>query len=112
MISKITVRDGTILHDRLPVRVLRDPVAKHFVFDAHSRWEWHGWIIRDPSCAARNQGAPKFFFVVLRGRETGIFYRWCDAFASVAGFAEPKMRGFDSEAAATRAMQAGHFDDC
>ena len=76
MIGKITVRDGTILHDRLPVRVLRDPVAKHFVFDAHSRWEWHGWIIRDPSCATRNQVAPKSFFVVLRGRETGIFYRW------------------------------------
>ena len=58
----------------------------------------------------RRQGLPKGFFVVLRGRTRGVFYRWCDAFASVAGFPDAKFKGFDSKEGAYAAWQRGRFD--
>ena len=112
VIGEVSVRNGVILHERPAVRVLRAPSAKRYIFDAHNRWEWRGWVRRDPSFAVRRQGAAKAFFVVLCGRKVGVFYRWCDALASVAGFPGAKFRGFDSEAHARRALQDGHFDDC
>jgi viroplasmin and RNaseH domain-containing protein len=44
--------------------------------------------------------------VVTHGRVKGIFDRWCDAFASVAGFSGAKVKGFTSLADAKKAW--GH----
>ena len=110
IIGKITVSQGQIVHERPALFALRDPVARPFVFHARSRWEWTSWIPRDPTFVARRQGLPKGFFVVLRGRTRGVFYRWCDAFASVAGFPDAKFKGFDSKADAYAAWQRGRFD--
>ena len=109
IIGKITVSQGQITHERPALFALRDPVAKPFVFHAQSRWEWTSWIPRDLTSLAHRQGPPKGFFVVLRGRTRGVFYRWCDTFASVAGFLDAKFKGFDSKAAAYAAWQRGHF---
>ena len=100
---------GQIIHERPALFALRDPVAKPFVFHARSRWEWTSWIPRDPTFLARRQGPPKGFFVVLRGRTRGVFYRWCDTFASVAGFPDAKFKGFDSKVDAYAAWQRGRF---
>jgi len=43
----------------------------------------------------------------MRGRVCGVFYRWCDAKASVAGFAGAKFKGFDSEDEARSALANG-----
>ena len=45
------------------------------------------------------------FFVVKRGRVEGIFYRWCDAFAAVAGFPGGSVKGFASLLEAEYAWQ-------
>ena len=56
---------------------------------------------------ARRQSTAHGFFAVMRGRVRGVFYRWCDAKASVAGFAGAKLKGFDSEDEARSALANG-----
>jgi len=45
--------------------------------------------------------------MVWAGRKRGVFYRWCDVAASVAGFTGAKFKGFDSRRAAETAFAAG-----
>ena len=46
-------------------------------------------------------------YTVLRGRTVGVFYRWCDVLASVAGHPNPAYKGFETLAAARRAYVSG-----
>ena len=62
--------------------------------------------IADKPIVSRKCKKRKNFFVVTRGRVKGIFERWCDAFASVAGFSGAKVKGFNSLADARKAW--GH----
>ena len=110
LIGKISVRNGALVHEKHATRVLLAPEPKPFVFRAHLSWQWKDWIPRDPLCTAREQGPPKAFFVVLRGRQVGVFYTWFDAKASVSGFPNAKFKGFDSEARARRALALGRLD--
>ena len=59
------------------------------LFPAERRREWQRWspcATPDPHVRAVLRGEPHGFYVVWRGRRRGVFYRWCDVFASVAGF--------------------------
>jgi hypothetical protein len=67
---------------------------------------WKAWL-------SMTQPAPRVkkrvsninnFFVVWVGRSTGIFYRWCDVWASVAGYRGAKFKGFESVADAYEAF--------
>ena len=46
------------------------------------------------------------FFVVSRGRDVGVKYRWCDVLSTVAGHPNPAFKGYDNLAVAKRAFAA------
>ncbi|MBI4675804.1 MAG: ribonuclease H family protein [Chloroflexi bacterium] len=48
------------------------------------------------------------FYVVWKGRRTGIFTTWEQAFAQVNGFAGAQYKSFDTRAEAERAWERGH----
>ena len=68
---------------------------------------WRPWT-RGPSRRAnkssRKRGA---FYVVWRGRQTGLFYKWSDCMRSVANFAGARFRGYGSWWAAEEAWERG-----
>ena len=50
-----------------------------------SRQPWLSWVPKPSASPSVRPGRRKNFFVVWCGRSVGVFYRWCDAHASVAG---------------------------
>lgn len=50
------------------------------------------------------------FYVVWKGRRTGIFTAWEETFAQVNGFAGAQYKGFKTRSEAKRALQA-HYED-
>lgn len=61
-----------------------------------SRQQWISWVPKPSASPSVRPGRRKNFFVVWCGRSVGVFYRWCDAHASVAGYDNAKFKGFDS----------------
>lgn len=49
------------------------------------------------------------FYVVLKGRQTGIFEHWDECRALVEGFNGARYKSFDNKAAALQAMRLGYF---
>ena len=56
---------------------------------------------------AVRRGSPSGFYAVSCGRTLGVFDRWCDAHASVAGHPGGKVKGFDDLDEARRALVCG-----
>ena len=86
------------------------PVNVRALFSPERRPEWQRWspfAARDPNVSMARRGTPHGFYVVWRGRSCGVKYRWCDAFASVAGFSGAKCKGFNSLAVAETAFVSG-----
>ena len=70
--------------------------------------QWLQWSpLADNVASANRRGTPHGFFVVWCGRQRGVFTRWCDAKASVAGHPGAKFLGFDDHSLATLALAAG-----
>ena len=83
------------------------------LFPAERRREWQRWspcATPDPHVRAVLRGEPHGFYVVWRGRRRGVFYRWCDVFASVAGFSGARCKGFDGWHDAEEAFAEGAPD--
>jgi ribonuclease HI len=53
---------------------------------------------------------PKKFYVIWKGRTTGVFADWDECSAQIAGFANAEYKGFDSLAAAQTAFR-GKYED-
>ena len=66
---------------------------------------WEPWLVREPlwGGSVRPGGGcsgPSPFYVVWRGRVTGVFYKWYHVRRSVAGFDGAVFKGFPSLSAA------------
>ena len=110
LIGKISVANGCLVRERPPRRILSTPSPKLFAFDDRSRWELLAWRPRDTGQVRQvRAGKRKAFFVVLEGRATGIFYRWCDVRAAVAGMPEARYKGYGSLRLAEEAWEAGRL---
>lgn len=48
------------------------------------------------------------YYVVWKGRKTGIFSTWAECEAAVKGYADAEYKSFESRAEAERALQAGY----
>ena len=72
------------------------------------RSEWLLWVpVKRPAFSPDRRGKSSAnFFVVPRGRDVGVKYRWCDVLSSVAGHPDPAFKGYDNLAAAKRAFAA------
>ena len=105
--GKITVTEGRLSHFPLEPRTLHDPSPPIVHFPASCRQDWMAWA---PSCSlvnSRRASKRKNFYVVWQGRTCGIFYRWCDTFASVAAFPGAQFKGFETLADAEAAYEGG-----
>ena len=97
------------LATRTPLAV-RSRWATQNPFPPERRAEWRQFspsAVRDQQASSSRRDGPCGFYVVWAGRKLGVFYRWCDVAASVAGFTGAKFKGFDSQRAAETAFAAG-----
>ena len=71
-----------------PLRIT-DPSLKEF---------WSPWLnsCRTSHMKQHSPSRRKNFFLVWRGRKTGIFYKWSHCYASIRGYKDAKFKGFDS----------------
>ena len=107
LVGKITVTEGRLSHFPLEPRTLHDPSPPIVHFPASCRQDWMAWA---PSCSlvnSRRASKRKNFYVVWQGRTCGIFYCWCDTFASVAAFPGAQFKGFETLADAEAAYEGG-----
>ena len=69
-----------------------------------TRWQW-----RNPGqCQPKGKST---FYVVFRGRCTGIFYKWTDCMRMIRGFSDPMVRGYTTLAKAEKAMSKAGLQD-
>ena len=58
-------------------------------------------------CRGLGSKRPSPFYVVWRGREVGVFYKWSDCRARVVGVADAAFKGFATLAEAEHAFMFG-----
>ena len=108
VVGDLKVSHGTLTRSVIPLRSLPPPVICKPRFRPECRRQWLQWSpLADNVASANRRGTPHGFFVVWCGRQRGVFTRWCDAKASVAGHPDAKFRGFDDHSLATLAFAAG-----
>ena len=67
---------------------------------------WRDWLqVDERRSSNRRRRGRAAFYVVWRGRETGIFYKWADCMRSVANVAKAKFKGFVTWAEAEEAWE-------
>ena len=73
---------------------------------AEHRKFWEQWLPKDETGWSRSgRRGPANFYVVHKGRRTGIFYKWSDCMRSVAGCHMARFQGFMSLENATMAAR-------
>ena len=106
--GKISVADGRLNHTPSELRPLHMPSLPIVKFTSEFRQDLMAWAPSpSPVARPRQSSRRKNFFVVWRGRICGVFYRWCDTLASVAGFPDPAFKGFDTRQEAELAFAEG-----
>ena len=86
------------------------PAARALTVPA-DKTAWSRWLESDrPRAQGGSRSKPSNYYVVWRGRKPGVFYKWCDAHASVAGVPDAEFKGFDSLADAYAAWHVGWAD--
>ena len=80
-------------------------VSEHFLADNRL---WNPWMDREPKARSTNRARPNAnFFVVFRGYNTGVMYKYWDVINSVSGYPKAKFRGFRTLAEAVDAFSKG-----
>ena len=103
--------NGLVFDPPGPRRYFLISEPSSFRLDVSDRHAWAGWIPSASDSPVARRGHKAFnFFVVWRGRSRGVFYRWCDVRASVAGFFDARFKGFDSKSEAYQALRDGWKD--
>ena len=115
LIGSFSVSAGCLEILQPPVRVattvIPDQTEVHsaVVQSLHHRL-WLPWVPRLPNPPAFHRpGKRRGWHVVWRGRERGLFYRWCDALLSVAGIPDALHKGFYSLSNATDALEGRDY---
>ena len=112
IMGSVSVEKGRLVHHpRSGPNTFSDPNISGHVLGAKFRGDWLRWA---PAAAgdalspsSRRTGPNKPFYVVWVGRQTGVFYRYCDVLRSVAGVKDRKFMGFESLDEAYRAHELG-----
>ena len=111
--GNLTVRSGRIVQEPPTPRALRAfSTQRHQdmpppTVPADRRWDWSRWLPR-PNITWRRTGkkGPANFYVVYKGRNRGLYYKWSDVLPAIAGLADARFQGFHSLTDATQAASA------
>jgi len=87
---------GSLVHiPPVKLHTLRAPALFSTQVTMPSRSDLLKWCPRSCGVLDVRRGSPSGFYAVTCGRSLGVFDRWCDAHASVAGHPGGKVKGFD-----------------
>ena len=116
LVGKLRVEHRVLIHEpgrgevQAVMARLLGPASEHKT-EVVAKGLWRAWLDK----ARRRSGRPSkrqrsAFFVVHRGREPGLFYKWSDCQRSVANFPGARFKGFSTLAGAEGALACGLAD--
>ena len=76
--------------------------------------QWSAWVPKDRQVRSSHGWHKRQcnFYVVFKGRRPGLYYRWCDVRATVCGYPDARIKGFDTLQDAQAAFSRIEWSRC